>query len=76
MKGWTGPLPEKLWGPAFNFSNSLGDMTVIQDEFELLDKSTGRLKRAFLYEGTMDNPMDLRAFPYDMDDVPMTFTTM
>jgi hypothetical protein len=76
VKGWVGPLPEQLWGPAFNLTNGLGDLTVTQDEFELLDKSTGRLKRTFVYEGTIDNPMDLRAFPCDFDDLPMTFTTM
>jgi hypothetical protein len=69
VKGWDGPLPEKLWGPAFNLSNSLGDLIVTEDEFELLDRSTGRLKRAFIYEGKVDNPMDLRAFPCDLDDV-------
>ena len=73
---WHGELPELLWGPVFNLSNSLGDMITTQDEFSLMDRTTGRLKRVHVYEGNIDNDMHLRDFPLDLDFIPITFTTM
>jgi hypothetical protein len=43
--------------------------------FTLVDPATGRLSRVRAYSGTVDNPMDLRSFPFDMDRIEMRFFT-
>jgi hypothetical protein len=77
LAGWEKgkPLPPKLWGPALILTNSLGDVAQADDAFELVDSATGRLKRSHLYDGTIDNPMDLRDFPFDLDDIELEFRT-
>jgi hypothetical protein len=76
MIAWEGPLPGSLWGPFFNFSNSLGNMQCKQDEFSLMDDKVGRLRRVHLYEGDLDNVMNLSDFPLDFDFIPLYFTTL
>ena len=76
LQGWKGELPDNLWGPRLNLQNSLGDLDCRQDEFSLTDRSTGRVRRAYVYEGCIDNDMNLRDFPFDLDSVPLIFTTM
>eukprot|EP01050_Picozoa_sp_SAG11_P004525 SAG11_NODE_291_length_11180_cov_102.040155_16_plen_398_part_00 len=68
-------LPPRLWGPNFRLANSLGDMQELDVGFALDDLSTGRLKRERRFFGTVDNPMDLRDFPFDMDRIEMKFFT-
>ena len=43
-------LPDLVWGPVFNPANSIGDMTVTQDEFTLIGRTEGRLRRVHVYE--------------------------
>lgn len=43
--------------------------------FVLNDSSQGRLYRVRSYTGTVDNPMDLRAFPFDSDTIELHFRT-
>eukprot|EP01046_Picozoa_sp_COSAG06_P066107 COSAG06_NODE_16529_length_996_cov_1.136009_2_plen_86_part_00 len=60
---------------ALILTNSLGDVAQADDAFELVDSATGRLKRSHLYDGTIDNLMDLRDFPFDLDDIELEFRT-
>jgi hypothetical protein len=71
---WKGELPGQLWGPVFNLANSLGDMVTLQDEFSLMDATTGRVRRVHLYEGNVDNHMELADFPLDLDNIEIKFT--
>lgn len=68
-------LPDLVWGPQFNLANSIGDMKVTQDEFTLIGRAEGRLRRVHVYEGRVDNDMDLTDFPFDIDDVTVQFTS-
>lgn len=45
-------------------------------EFELVDPTTGRLKRCLKYHGTVDTPMELDDFPYDTHDLKVQFVTL
>jgi hypothetical protein len=74
--GWEGELPGSTWGPLFNFVNSVGGMNVTVDEMTLLNSSTGRIRSVIVYEGTLSNPMDLRQFPFDLDAVNVTLSTL
>jgi len=65
------PLPDKLWGPHCLIVNSTPDFTDAQTQFELCDETTGRIKRGRMFQGTIDNPMDLHDFPFDVDDVKL-----
>eukprot|EP01043_Picozoa_sp_COSAG02_P003505 COSAG02_NODE_86_length_39084_cov_17.815724_5_plen_420_part_00 len=69
------PLPGRLWGPRLDLTNALNDLEVEDQSFSLVDASTGRLKRSRLYSGTVDNPMDLQAFPFDLDEIEINFRT-
>jgi hypothetical protein len=69
-------LPPCLWGPRMNLVNALGDVEEASQSFKLVDSSTGRLERGRTYTGTVDNPMDLQAFPFDTDSIEFTFRTL
>lgn len=68
--------PPKLWGPAMYLDNKLGDIQESGDGFMISDPTTGRVSRAWRYVGTVDNPMDLRNFPFDMDQIDLQFCTL
>jgi hypothetical protein len=68
-------LPARLWGPKLRLGNALGDLQEADKGFELTGPATGRMKRAYLFTGTVDNPMDLRSFPFDMDKIEVDFAT-
>jgi hypothetical protein len=72
--GWQGEFPDGLWGPKLNLANSVGNMNSWQDEFSLLDAAEGRLKRVYMFEGHIDNDMDLRDFPFDLESIALMFT--
>eukprot|EP01047_Picozoa_sp_COSAG01_P003388 COSAG01_NODE_99_length_26583_cov_79.512536_10_plen_133_part_00 len=71
---WKGDLPPKLWGPKLRLANA-ADLNMDQIQFELVDPATGRMKRGVDYDGNIVNPMDIRVFPFDMDDVRLNFET-
>ena len=77
LAGWPegAALPPALWGPRLELSNALGDLQEAHLAFTLVDRATGRLKRGRLYTGTVDNPMELRDFPFDMDRIELHFRT-
>jgi hypothetical protein len=56
--------------------NALSDMQVLDFGFEVVESATGRLKRIRNYTGTVDNPMDLRSFPFGMDKIELEFFTV
>ena len=69
-------LPPRLWGPKLRLKNALGDLHEGDFVFVLNDAATGRLKRGRNYSGTVDNPMDLLKFPFDMDKIELEFQTI
>lgn len=71
----TNDLPGELWGPDISLDNSLIDCTKVYDSFSLIDSSTGRLKRTITFHGSVWNPMDLKDFPFDRDDLELKFVT-
>ena len=76
LAGWPEgkALPMSLWGPRFFLNNALNDgLAEFDGEFALIDNATGRLKRGRNYSGTVDNPMDLRNFPFDLDGIKLRF---
>jgi hypothetical protein len=78
LVGWPAgkPLPPQLWGPRLFLVNALGDLEEVDGAgFTLVDASTGRLKRGRNYSGSVDNPMELRTFPFDMDNIKLDFLT-
>mmetsp|Transcript_74685 Transcript_74685/g.211004 ORF Transcript_74685/g.211004 Transcript_74685/m.211004 type:complete len:409 (+) Transcript_74685:64-1290(+) len=77
LAGWPadGALPPLLWGPHLMLKNAMGDLQEVESSFDLADAATGRLKRGREFRGTIDNPMDLRAFPFDMDRIELLFYT-
>ena len=77
LAGWPegAALPPALWGPKLWLSNALGDLKEADVQFMLVDRATGRLKRARNYAGTVDNPMELHNFPFDVDDIELQFRT-
>jgi len=79
MIGWDmdTPVPDKLWGPdMFIVNRQPGDWTSEQTQFELADPKTGRMKRAIVHAGVLDNDMALADFPFDYDDVQMHMETI
>lgn len=75
LAGWTlnSDLPPDLWGPVFTIKNSR-EMTRKQEYFGLLEKTTGRLKRVHIFEGTIEFcNSNLEQFPYDVHNIPINF---
>lgn len=71
--GWEGDLPIKLWTPRVTWENPL---LVTVDRFDtpiLSDPKTGRLKLMQTIGGIVSNPMQLESFPFDLDDIIMSF---
>ena len=72
----TNDLPGDLWGPDIILENAQNDCEVMYDSFALLDAETGRLKRTVTFHGHVYNPMDLKQFPFDMDDLELKFISI
>eukprot|EP01047_Picozoa_sp_COSAG01_P085351 COSAG01_NODE_18719_length_1058_cov_0.792492_1_plen_260_part_01 len=71
---WDMPLPPSLWGPELDLENKLGDLEREQFDFALVKRSTtGRLKRVVSLRGTIDNPMHVETFPFDLDTIDFTY---
>ena len=76
LKGWEKgePLPELLWGPRLRVKG--GEVSEeVDNSFNLVNHATGRCKRSRGYVILLDNKMDLREFPFDMDDIELLFLT-
>lgn len=72
----TNDLPGDLWGPDIILENAQNECEVVYDSFSLLSSQTGRLKRTITFHGPVYNPMDLRDFPFDNDELEMKFITI
>lgn len=78
LVGWSKPLPAALWGPVLELTNAMDLKDDSDGEFTLVDADTGRLTRGRKTSGlvSMDPDMEeLRAFPFDLDQVPLVFGT-
>ena len=72
----TNDLPGDLWGPDIILENAQNDLSVIYDSFSLIAQQTGRLKRTVTFHGNVFNPMSLKDFPFDNDDLEMKFISI
>ena len=72
----TNDLPGDLWGPDIVLENAQNDISVIYDSFSLISQETGRLKRTVTFHGNIFNPMSLKDFPFDNDDVELKFISI
>ncbi len=77
LAGWPvdTELPPRLWGPKIELKNGLGDVQEEDITFALVNSAANRLQRFRRFTGTVDNPMDLRNFPFDMDRIELQFST-
>ena len=76
MIGYTGQnLPEDIWGPWFACYQSTPDLNQYSRAFALVDPAVGRLKRTVCLEGDIINSMNVRKFPYDLDDITLDMWT-
>mmetsp|Transcript_42702 Transcript_42702/g.109304 ORF Transcript_42702/g.109304 Transcript_42702/m.109304 type:complete len:492 (-) Transcript_42702:1095-2570(-) len=64
-------VPDGTWFPnGVYIINSAGDLTIdAYDKPVLVDSATGKVLWAQEIQGTLVNRMDLRAFPFDVDDI-------
>jgi hypothetical protein len=70
------PLPETLWGPNPRVKEEiLGNFEVRVLEFTRMQEPEheGDIYMVVSYGGTITNPMDLHLFPFDYDDIEITF---
>ena len=72
----TNDLPGDLWGPDLIFENAMTDLEVSYGSFSLVNPATGRLKRTITFHGNVYNPMDLKGFPFDSDELEMKFVSI
>ena len=71
---WDGDLPPTLWGPWMRLANALDDGALQQVEFELIDSSSGRLKRGIRIFTRVSYPMEgLALFPFDTATLALRF---
>jgi len=68
-------LPKDVWTPQPTLINSLSDMSMSDEPVVLKDPSTGLLFYCVLFEGMVDNSMNLQEFPFDSDALEIHFTT-
>lgn len=74
LRNWSrSDLPSKLWGPCCWLFNAHQDLQEVPQDFGLTDSSEGRMKRYCRYMGTVDNPMDLAQFPFDINTIDLRF---
>jgi len=78
LAGWPKgvELPPWLWGPLWHVANHNSDWQEVQSAFQLEDRQSGRLRRTMKYSGVVDNPMNLRDFPFDLDSIDIIFYSM
>jgi len=72
----TNDLPRNLWGPDVILENAENDCEAVYDSFSLLNSKTGLLKRTVAFHGAVYNPMDLKDFPFDSDELELKFISI
>jgi hypothetical protein len=71
------PLPSTIWSPAPRVKEEIqGKFEVDVMEFTRMteEEYCGHVHKLVRYGGMITNPMDLRNFPFDHDDIEVTFT--
>ena len=68
-------VPKQLWAPRFAWANAWEIKECTCAEPILAEKASGRMKMWTVFTGTVDNPMHLEAFPFDVDDIMFEFIT-
>jgi len=68
-------LPKNVWTPQPTLVNAMPGLETSDEPVVLNDPATGLLFYCILFEGTVANPMDLREFPFDTDNLELLFTT-
>jgi hypothetical protein len=71
-------LPPTLWGPRFWLHNAMGDVQIENGTdvmFGFANRATGRMTRWRIYSVTVDTPMDLHNFPWDVNSIVLDFHT-
>ena len=67
-------VPSYIWKPDGYIHNVIGGGEKCREhDLVLADPETGLMLCALEFEVTLSNPMDLRAFPFDSDNVQLTF---
>jgi hypothetical protein len=66
-------LPPTIWGPWPELSNGLVGLQQDLLAKGLHDKALGQMNAIIIWEGEINNPMNLRDFPFDLDFVDFIF---
>jgi hypothetical protein len=75
--GWSGALPNRLWGPALKLGNNREGLNRNDlNNWLLFNKEIGRMRLGTQFIGGVHNPMDLRQFPFDTDSIELKFKAM
>ena len=72
----TAGLPPKLWSPRLVLQEARPAMTIKCNEFlnrQDVGAKPGDMYALTLYDGPIDNKMDLHLFPFDTDTIALTF---
>ena len=67
-------MPDNLWGPWPELANAIAEGFTI----ELLakgfhDRESGQMNQIVVWEGRLNNPMNLKDFPFDCDFIDLIF---
>jgi hypothetical protein len=65
-------VPKDLWKPGLCIANVINEQQcTVHDvpRVRIIDPETGGLCMEFAYTGEVDNPMDLKGFPFDEDSI-------
>jgi hypothetical protein len=74
-KGDSAKLPGELWGPRMDSPSGTSCFTRVEERpMSLKNKEIGHLLRTFIFEGTINNSMNLEDFPLDHDNIDIKFT--
>eukprot|EP01052_Picozoa_sp_SAG31_P015083 SAG31_NODE_958_length_10763_cov_8.374531_10_plen_221_part_00 len=67
-------LPDRLWGPWPELANAVQDGLSVQLLAKgLHDRETGQMNQIIVWEGSINNPMNLFDFPFDLDYIDLIF---
>lgn len=76
LKGWKRfLLPGNLWGPELYLMNAVTSEPEYE-QFVLFSAEEGRLKRIINYDSVVQAPMDLKQFPFDIQEVGAHFVNI
>ncbi len=65
-------LPGDIWTPGLSIQNGINEQQytlAASKDTRILDPRTGELGTEIIYSGSIDNPMDLKGFPFDEDSI-------